>query len=246
MLNYFSKLKVTSPYLIFRAIGLVLLLAVPTQVSTARAVRCSDFQYQEDAQVYFVQNHPANMDGDRDGVACERLPHRGNASPSSAPSSSAPLATPAKPLQFSTEVTSVGDGDTFRINYQGKRQTVRLACIDAPEMAQNPYGQEAALRLKQLIPIGQTITLKVVDSDRYNRIVAIVYSGDTIVNLEMVKEGRAVVYYDYLNRCPELKGAFIRAETVARYRRIGFWRQQNPVLPSEFRRQVRSLSNPSN
>ena len=42
------------------------------------------------------------------------------------------------PAQAAT-VLSVGDGDTLRVDDRGKRLTIRLACIDAPEMAQGPY-----------------------------------------------------------------------------------------------------------
>jgi len=37
-------------------------------------------------------------------------------------------------------VLSVGDGDTLSVSEGGSRRTIRLACIDAPEMAQIPYG----------------------------------------------------------------------------------------------------------
>ena len=38
----------------------------------------------------------------------------------------------------SATVLSIGDGDTIRVQQGGKRITIRLACIDAPEMAQPP------------------------------------------------------------------------------------------------------------
>jgi endonuclease YncB( thermonuclease family) len=37
-------------------------------------------------------------------------------------------------------VLSIGDGDTIRVRINGKPNTVRLACIDAPETAQSPMG----------------------------------------------------------------------------------------------------------
>jgi endonuclease YncB( thermonuclease family) len=40
-------------------------------------------------------------------------------------------------------VLSIGDGDTIRVSRQGLPITIRLACIDAPEMAQSPYGQQS-------------------------------------------------------------------------------------------------------
>jgi len=35
---------------------------------------------------------------------------------------------------------SVGDGDTLRVQAGGRSITIRLACIDAPETAQSPWG----------------------------------------------------------------------------------------------------------
>ena len=44
---------------------------------------------------------------------------------------------------ISATVISIGDGDTIRVRQAGRAITVRLACIDAPETAQSPYGQQA-------------------------------------------------------------------------------------------------------
>ena len=41
-------------------------------------------------------------------------------------------------LAGSSTVLSVGDGDTLTVSDAGRRTTIRLACIDAPETAQNP------------------------------------------------------------------------------------------------------------
>jgi endonuclease YncB( thermonuclease family) len=40
-------------------------------------------------------------------------------------------------------VASIGDGDTLRVRQGQRTITVRLACIDATEMAQQPHGQRA-------------------------------------------------------------------------------------------------------
>jgi len=42
------------------------------------------------------------------------------------------------------EVLSIGDGDTIRVRRGGRAITVRLACIDASETAQRPYGHRPA------------------------------------------------------------------------------------------------------
>ena len=57
-------------------------------------------------------------------------------------------------------VLSVGDGDTLRVVDGGKRLTIRLACIDAPETAQRPYGAASPQRLQELAPVGSVVTLR--------------------------------------------------------------------------------------
>ncbi|MEB3354722.1 MAG: hypothetical protein VKM34_10905 [Cyanobacteriota bacterium] len=59
------------------------------------------------------------------------------------------------------EVLSIGDGDTLRVRQGGRAITVRLACIDAPEIAQSPWGQQARRHLQQRLPIGREVSLEV-------------------------------------------------------------------------------------
>ena len=72
-------------------------------------------------------------------------------------------------------VLSIGDGDTIRVRQAGKALTVRLACIDAPETAQSPYGQQARTYLQQRLPIGREVSLNLKTTDRYGRSVAEVW-----------------------------------------------------------------------
>jgi len=81
----------------------------------------------------------------------------------------------------------VGDGDTIRVSQGRENIIVRLVCTDAPETAQVPWGKQSAAKLKELLPIGQPVTLRVVDRDRYGRTVAEVFKGSNSVNLQMVK-----------------------------------------------------------
>jgi micrococcal nuclease len=158
--------------------------------------------------------------------------------------SSNTIASPSKAAQAITgTIVSVGDGDTIRVRTADKILTVRLSCLDAPEMSQRPYGQASANRLKQILPVGQAVTLQVVDTDRYGRTVAKVFTGSTSVNLALVQEGQAVVYRQYLSGCPELRDHLLKAEVSAKSRRLGFWAQANPVMPWDFRRSHSSQSN---
>lgn len=148
--------------------------------------------------------------------------------------SSLPLVAQAQTV--TGRVVSVGDGDTLRVTTGEKTLTVRLACIDAPETAQAPFGRAAAKRLRQLLPVGQQVTLRIADTDRYGRAIAKVYRDGLSINLALVQEGQAVVYREYLNACPELRERLLNAEASAKNRRIGFWNQASPILPADFRR----------
>ena len=216
-------------------LALAALNLVPLPAAAAR-VRCRDFAAQEEAQAYMQQHGATYLDGDRDGVACESLPRRGGST--TVPTSSRPQPGQAKHHSAAT-VVSVGDGDTLRVQSQGKTITVRLACVDAAEMKQAPYGQAASQRLKQLLPKGQRVSLRVVDVDRYKRTVAEVYVGSTPINLQMVREGQAVAYQQYLSGCPGLRNQLLQAEQQARSQRLQFWSQARPVMPWDYRRSKR-------
>ena len=86
----------------------------------------------------------------------------------------ASVAWPAEVQSRSVRATvlSIGDGDTIRVRQAGRDLTVRLACIDAPETAQSPWGQQARRYLQQRLPIGREVTLEVKTTDRYGRTVA--------------------------------------------------------------------------
>ena len=144
----------------------------------------------------------------------------------------------------SPTVLSIGDGDTLRVQAQGQTLTVRLACVDAPELNQ-PGGQAATTRLKQLLPTGQAIQLHVVDKDRYGRTVAEVYQGNESVNLRLVREGMVVVYRQYLSGCAETRNQYLEAEQQAQQQSIGFWSQANPVMPWDWRQQERNNPSPT-
>ena len=215
-------------------LALVALNLDPLSAAAAR-VRCRDFASQEEAQAYMQQHGATYLDGDRDGVACESLPRRGVSTTVPPPS----RLNQGSQALLAAEVVSVGDGDTLRVQSQGRTITVRLACVDAPEMKQAPYGQAASQRLKQLLPKGQQVSLRVVDLDRYKRTVAEVYVGSNSVNLQMVREGQAVVYQQYLSGCPNVRNQLLQVEQQAKRQRLNFWSQARPIMPWDYRRSKR-------
>jgi len=73
---------------------------------------------------------------------------------------------------------------------RGQKLKARLACIDALESAQSPYGMASRNQLKALLPLGSTVSLRVQAVDRYGRSVAEVV-GKGPINLAMVQSGQA-------------------------------------------------------
>ena len=129
------------------------------------------------------------------------------------------LGSPA--LANAATVLSVGDGDTLTVSDEGRRVTVRLACIDAPETAQAPYGAKARATLQALAPVGSTVAIQASKKDRYGRTIAEVLRGRTNVNLELVRRGDAFVYRQYLSGCD--RNAYLSAEKQAEAARSGVW-----------------------
>lgn len=134
------------------------------------------------------------------------------------------------------QVIKIIDGDTIRTTIDGNPSTVRLACIDAAELDQAPFGKVAAKQLEHLLPIGQWISMKVTQVDHYSRVVAEVYRGAESVNLEMVQLGQAKVNHEYVSKCPELSNRLFQAEVTAKQTKLAFWSQSYPMMPWDFRR----------
>jgi endonuclease YncB( thermonuclease family) len=84
-------------------------------------------------------------------------------------------------------VTSVYDGDTFWLK-SGDR--VKLIGVNAPEVGRC-LADEAKQKLTDLV-LDKVIDLKEVKRDEWGRKMGLVYvDGETLVNLEIMKEGLA-------------------------------------------------------
>jgi len=130
-------------------------------------------------------------------------------------------------------VLSIGDVDSINVLERGKKLKVRLACIDAPETAQSPFGVASRNQLKALLPVGSTVSLRVQAVDRYGRSVAEVIGKGT-VNLAMVQNGQVFVYRQYLGRCD--RQAYLAAERQAQAQRLGVWAVPGGITrPWDFR-----------
>ena len=118
-------------------------------------------------------------------------------------------------------VVSVGDGDTIRVSEGSRRLTIRLACIDAPETSQRPWGPRSTAFLKQLTPVGSEVTLRVQTTDRYGRTVAELLNRRGNVNQLMVGAGQAFAYRRYLRQCDSQR--YLQLENEAQRQGTGVW-----------------------
>jgi endonuclease YncB( thermonuclease family) len=127
---------------------------------------------------------------------------------------------------FRAMAISIGDGDTIRVQRGDQRITVRLACIDAPEMAQRPWGEMSRRYLAERLPLGSWVTISPQAIDRYGRTVAEVI-GEIHLNLVMVEDGQAFAYRPYLQHCDAT--AYLEAEYRASRHRFGVWQESGGI-----------------
>jgi micrococcal nuclease len=146
-------------------------------------------------------------------------------------------------------VTKVSDGDTIHVTTPEKTKlTVRLYGMDAPETPKinqrtghinkpgQPYGDESWKALDAKI-MGKQVRLDIIDIDRYKRMVGVVWVGNRNINLEMVKDGYAEAYLEYLKE--PYRAQFIQAEKEARSAKRGIWSLSDYERPSDFRKRLK-------
>ncbi len=141
-------------------------------------------------------------------------------------------------------VVRVVDGDTLKVSYWGKEESIRLIGIDTPESRVNKktkkdskrsgqdietiieMGKRATEYVESLVKAGDTITIEfdVQEMDRYERLLGYVYlSNGEMLNEEIVKAGYANVMTIPPN--VKYKDRFLRLYKHARERRIGLWEE---------------------
>ena len=143
-------------------------------------------------------------------------------------------ATPARVTH--AMVVHVDDGDTIEIRIRGRQERVRYIGIDAPEIAHNGEGGErdgeAATAVNRGLVGGRHVALEfdVEQRDHYGRLLAYVWRGDTMINLEMARRG----YARAIAIPPNLRYErwFRAAETEARAARRGLWGPGGPAAPA--------------
>ena len=124
-------------------------------------------------------------------------------------------------------VVRIVDGDTIRVRYEGRDESLRLLCIDTPERGK-PGFEEATLALRGLVE-GREVVLEFErpgepERDRYGRLLAYVFVDGRNVNVEMVRLGLTPFWTKYgRGRYAE---DFEKAEAEARAAGRGLWSEK--------------------
>jgi micrococcal nuclease len=123
----------------------------------------------------------------------------------------------------SAVVARVIDGDTI-VLASGDR--VRLVQIDTPEKHKECYGDDASAVTRRLLPPGTQVRIeadpRLDQIDRYNRRLAYVWKGGEDVNLRLVREGAAGVWF-FSGKRGRYASALLAAGEQARQKRRGLW-----------------------
>jgi micrococcal nuclease len=129
---------------------------------------------------------------------------------------------------LSGRVVAISDGDTIRVRLaSGRVERVRYIGVDTPETAKPDAPAdcfaERAQDFNERLVAGREVRLvrDVEQRDRYGRLLAYVYAGDTFVNAELVRRG----YAEPLTVPPNVRFAtrFARLARAARRAGAGLW-----------------------
>lgn len=133
---------------------------------------------------------------------------------------------------LTAKVIGIKDGDTVVVlDSLNNQTTLRLAEVDCPEKSQ-PFGTKAKQFTSDQIYL-KTIKYIVTDTDRYGRSIAMIYydTDNKYLSAEIIKAGMGWHYKRYFT-----SKELANFEIKARKEKTGLWVDNNPIEPSEWRK----------
>ena len=139
------------------------------------------------------------------------------------------------------KVIRVVDGDTIVINYDGKKEKVRLLCVNTPESVHSdekqniPMGKVAS-RYTQNKLLGKHIDLEFEGNrlrGNYGRLLAYVFVDRRNFNIDLVRQGLSPYYTKY-GKSQKYDSEFRAAEKQARKDKLNIW--GDPELTKKYLR----------
>lgn len=146
--------------------------------------------------------------------------------------------------KYPATILYVIDGDTIKVIYENKKESVRLIGIDTPESRKNKrakmQAKQARTTIEEIVKLGKhskeftktmlkkgdivLIEFDVQERDKYRRLLGYVYlKNGKMVNLEIIREG----YASPLTIPPSVRYSelFLKAYREARENKRGLWKQ---------------------
>jgi endonuclease YncB( thermonuclease family) len=157
---------------------------------------------------------------------------------SDAPSQPSPPPPPASTVT----VSSVTDGDTLRFSPALEGRTIlRMLHVDAPELAQAPWGEQSRAELLRLAPAATALRIETEQMliDPFDRLLGHAIRSDGLdLNREQLRLGQGVLFVIWPNvgRFEDYRAAEIEAQSQGR----GVWNPALPLteLPFEYRLRI--------
>ena len=85
--------------------------------------------------------------------------------------------------------------------------------------------------------MGKQVRLDILDIDKYRRMVGMIWLDDRNINLEMISEGYAEAFIEYLKE--PYRSKFIEAEQEASSAKKGIWSLPEYERPRDFRKRLK-------
>ncbi|WP_100331930.1 thermonuclease family protein [Bacillus xiapuensis] len=189
------------------------------------------------AIVFFaiVINHLLTAEAPKEDTVEEEQTQTASA-PEKTPSTKSNTGTPSVPGakvngRLIATVLSIVDGDTIKVNLDGKEETIRLVLVDTPETKHprtgvQPFGPEASkFTTKQLSGKEIQVEPGIQERDRYGRLLAYVYIRDKMFNKILLEKGlaRVAVYPPNTKYLDE----FEKIQAAAKRKKVGIWSIEN-------------------
>jgi micrococcal nuclease len=141
--------------------------------------------------------------------------------------------------RFPVKLLQVVDGDTIKVQFNGKQETVRLLLVDTPESVHpykpvQPFSKEASRFTESMLANAKIeLELDVGERDKYGRLLAYVYADGKSVQEALLLNGLARVAYVFAPNTKYADG-YRSFQKQAQTEGAGIWSMENYVLEEGF------------
>lgn len=131
--------------------------------------------------------------------------------------------------RLTLKVVKVIDGDTIKVDYKGKSESLRFLLIDTPEMhderfegGSQPFAIDAKDRLEELLKDRKIdVEIGIQERDKYGRLLGYVFVNNINIQEILLKEGLARVAYVYNDK--RYLDNYLELQSEAKKSKIGIW-----------------------